>query len=226
MLSESLHRQLSSYALAASASGVGLLALTQPAEGKILYTPAHVKIGEQTVFLDLNHDGQTDFSFRHFGTCTSACKGWTFVLSVYPVGTSNKKWGGESHYVVKFASALQEGVQIGPQGKMYTGPDWMAWFQYGSHNDGRGPWANVKRRYLGLEFVAKDGYHYGWARLNIGYTSAAGEATGTLTGYAYETIPNKPIVSGRTHGSDVIELEPGSLGVLAVGASKRQSVEK
>ncbi len=37
-LSDSLHQRLNSYALAASAAGVGLLALVQPAQAKIIYT--------------------------------------------------------------------------------------------------------------------------------------------------------------------------------------------
>lgn len=41
-LSESLHQRLNSYALAASAAGVGVLALAQPAEARIIYTPKHV----------------------------------------------------------------------------------------------------------------------------------------------------------------------------------------
>jgi hypothetical protein len=34
----------------------------------------------------------------------------------------------------------------------------------------------------------------------------------TLTGYAYETIPNKPIITGKTKGPDVITLDPATLG--------------
>jgi hypothetical protein len=41
----------------------------------------------------------------------------------------------------------------------------------------------------------------------------------TLTGYAYETIPNKPIITGKIKGPDVITLEPATLGRLAQGAS-------
>ena len=40
-----------------------------------------------------------------------------------------------------------------------------------------------------------------------------------LTGYAYETIPNKPIIAGKTHGKGVVTIEPGSLGALAAGAN-------
>ena len=59
-LSESLHKWLNAYALAASAAGVGVLA--QPAEAKIVYTPAHrlISVG-QVAKLDLNHDGIADF---------------------------------------------------------------------------------------------------------------------------------------------------------------------
>jgi hypothetical protein len=40
-----------------------------------------------------------------------------------------------------------------------------------------------------------------------------------LSGYAYETIPNKAIIAGKTIGRDVITVQPGSLGHLAAGAS-------
>src|SRR5215471_11633401 len=62
-LSKSLNHQLNTYALAASAAGVGLLPLVSPAEAKIVYTPAHVKVfwGVQPVPMDLNHDGIVDF---------------------------------------------------------------------------------------------------------------------------------------------------------------------
>jgi hypothetical protein len=49
----------------------------------------------------------------------------------------------------------------------------------------------------------------------------------TLTGYAYETIPNEPIIAGKTEGPDdagaeesrnLSAPEPASLGTLAMGA--------
>jgi hypothetical protein len=61
-LSESIHQQLSMYALAASAAGVSMLALSQPADAKIVYTPADVRVDNRKVFFDLNHDGIQDFS--------------------------------------------------------------------------------------------------------------------------------------------------------------------
>jgi len=64
-LSESSNHHLSMYALAASAAGVSLLALAQPAESKIVYTPAHGVIGRHNkIVLDLNHDGKNDFTLE------------------------------------------------------------------------------------------------------------------------------------------------------------------
>jgi hypothetical protein len=82
---------------------------------------------------------------------------------------------------------------------------------------------------LGLQFVITGKSHYGWARLNESCTVRAPRGKGIkalLTGYAYETIPNKPIVTGKTKGPDVITLEPGSLGALAAGASRLHRAEK
>jgi hypothetical protein len=72
ILSESIHQQLNTYALAASAAGVSFIALAQPAQAKIVYTTAHVKIGSGGVGsydLDLNHDGVTDFTLSTAASC-------------------------------------------------------------------------------------------------------------------------------------------------------------
>ena len=72
-LSETCQRRLNSYALAATAAGVGAIALSRPAEAKIVYTPSHLVMSTSNPqhwwLLDLNHDGVSDFSF-------SAYTGW------------------------------------------------------------------------------------------------------------------------------------------------------
>jgi hypothetical protein len=86
-----------------------------------------------------------------------------------------------------------------------------------------GPWVGkgngVANRYLGLKFVIHGKVHYGWARLSVtlGHHWQYDDVSGTLTGYAYETLPNKPIITGKTKGEDVIMFQPDSLGWLARG---------
>jgi hypothetical protein len=86
--------------------------------------------------------------------------------------------------------------------------------------------ANVMgAHYLGLKCQIAGKTHYGWARLNVSFDHHSKKITGTLTGYAYETIPNKPIITGKTKGPDVITVQPGSLGALAAGASSRKNLK-
>ena len=232
-LSESLHRQLNSYALAASAArqdirslncvtaisaaGVGLLAFAVPTEAKVVYTHAHQIISpDNPANLILNASGATDFRIyaSPYHTTNGQGSGMWVVDLARGNGVEGKP-GGHS-----YAYALRAGNRIG-NGESFYG-FWMAFrwcFSSKKSCSFFGPWANdgkgVKNRYLGLRFVTQGKMHYGWARLN----DPAGLAGGTLTGYAYETIPNKSIIAGKTRGKDVITLEPASLGHLARGAS-------
>lgn len=89
-----------------------------------------------------------------------------------------------------------------------------------------GPWNDVKNRYLGFKFQIKGKSHYGWARLNV-TGSGLGTIVATMTGYAYETIPNKAIVAGKTNDTETDEsteegtegsVDPfATLGGLALG---------
>jgi len=223
------HR-LSMYALAASAAGVGMLALAQPAEGKIIYTKANKQFGRNGVLhLDLNHDGVADFDLKNTYT-TSTAGGEFDQLLALPDGKHNAVWG---HTVPSraYASALSANVPVGPRGKFLPGSGLMAASSVsGLHSDGNysctGPWANVSNRYLGLKFAIKGKDHFGWARLNVSCTSGSAAVNATLTGYAYETVANRPILTGKERGADENsssspEAPSSTLGRLAQGSRGR-----
>jgi hypothetical protein len=240
-LSESVHRRLHLYALAASATGVGMLASPPPADGKVVYTPAHDKLQNGVVRpIDLNHDRVTDFylvtGVRYGGEWLAVCD-----HSVVPTYTGRQfycKYGTDfpnaailafsttSRKKYEFAAALPKGSRIGKgrqfgsMGKaqqMAAAKSFSSWWL--------GPWVDkgkgIKAAYIGLKFQIHHKLHYGWARLCVKthVENGTNSLTATLTGYAYETIPNKAIVAGKTSGPDVITLEPASLGNLAAGAS-------
>jgi hypothetical protein len=222
-LSDSIHHQLNMYALAASAAGVGMLALASPAEAKIVYTPAHRQIPvDVKVRLDLNHDRIPDFFFindiNDYGH--SGAHLW---VQPAKVGKSyNQIWGTMSGATNRrVASELPSGVLLSSQGKFNAGNICMASYTFISMLQSGCPWrGSTVNRYLGFKFIIRRKVHYGWARLNVDTTNwLRGGIKATLTGYAYETIPNKVIITGKTKGPDVITLDPGSLGALAAGAS-------
>jgi hypothetical protein len=201
-LSDAFHHQLNMYALAASAAGVSVLALAPPAEGKIIYTKANKHIGvNQTVHLDLNHDGIIDFDLKNH---TASNSGYVFdILSAVPL-RKNAVWGhtfGRSAY----ASALFANAKVGPKGQFLPGAGLMASTgSFGALRPARsgGPWNDVTDRYLGLKFVIKGKIHFGWARLDVHGNGHKAKVNATVTGYAYETIANKAIITGETLGTN------------------------
>jgi hypothetical protein len=217
-LSDSVHHQLNMYALAASAAGVGVLALPRPAEGKVVYTPAHhVIVRNSHYFLDLNHDGIADFEISQLTGCsTDFCRAYLYVPGL-PISGGNYVEGRIK--ILHSAYALKLGSRIGPKKPFQGWNMYNRTFSPGTAGNCLGSWANVKNRYLGFKFLIKGKTHFGWARLNVS-CSGSPARVGLLTGYAYETIPNKPIVAGKTKGADVIRVtEPASLGRLAQGSA-------
>ena len=80
----------------------------------------------------------------------------------------------------------------------------------------RGQWGNATNRYLGLKFAINGQTHYGWARLTTSCVYSQHQCNALLTGYAYETVANKGIITGKTKGPDVI-VKHATLGELALG---------
>ncbi len=211
-LSDSLHRRLNSYALAATAAGVGVLCLARPGEAKIVYTKAHKRLAPNSLYqLDLDHDGIADFTLHRFwfGSTTDVLQVYADVNGNWIAGVRTSVSYGE------IAFALPAGKKV--SSKLPSAGNFMAAqrSRKGSLSC-YGYWAGVENRFLGFKFSIKGSTHYGWARLNVGCRKVRG-LDALLTGYAYETIPNKPIITGKTKGPDVITLRPGSLGQLAAG---------
>ena len=181
------------------------------------------------LYIDLNRDGVKDFLLR-----TSFYVGNTGLevgLDAAGYHNANNVVAGRrfsrSGYFLSAASALPAGARIGPRGNFSVRFPFMAVELFargdGSQYSDMGPWAGkgkgVKDRYLGLKFVVDGEVHYGRARVSVtlGHHRQFDDVSGTLTGYAYETVPDKSIIAGQITGPDVITVQPEMLGGLAVG---------
>ena len=258
-LSEALDKRLASYAAAASAAevgsraraaevitraagvvGAGLLLSAGPASARIVYTPAYTAVNGRYSHqfpLDLNHDGITDF-----GIFSNTVVHGTYWLLVHPAQAGNAVLGKIQGVLSYFgaaltcpvASALPAGHHIGPGSKFGMYPR-MAFVFFGFPGGSGEPpfgyvcgyWGNAQGRFLGLEFTMQGQKHFGWARFN----TLNLKTQATLTGYAYETEPNKPIRAGDTGPvadarvpemysapPAVATLRPATLGLLALGS--------
>jgi hypothetical protein len=212
-LNDRLDKRLLAYMASAGAAGVGVLAMTQPANAKVVYTPANRSIVSDSR-LDLNNDGIPDYAFHGpfaiCGTCTylnvAALKFNKFMSSAHP---------------------LAAGVSVGPDGKFRGREEEMIFWCTCSGNPATdGPWLGIQNEYMGFEFNIKGAAHFGWARFSVTDKGAI-----TLTGYAYETVSLEPIVTGDAGSNndeeDSVDQEKpaaaspqaSGLGELALGAA-------
>jgi len=199
--------------------------------------------------LDLNHDGITDFVLSNIyrtPTYSAPCLA-TLLVGTGAGNTRNRFWGrgymanASDRNSNRFVAALRSGFSVGANKSYFkkSPKGLMARFFVGyraplhrgascsPHTGGcisytMGQWMYTRNRYLGLQFTINGHIHYGWARVAVSRATASRHKhaiVATLTGYAYETVPNKPIITGKTKGPDVVTLEPATLGRLGQGAS-------
>jgi hypothetical protein len=222
-LSTRLDRSLIAYIAAAGAAGVGLIAAVQPAEAEIVYTKTNLNLSLRLP-LDLNGDGVTDLYFSYGGGSNEVILQLTPAVGNGVVGLRSgprKKRNCCSSY----PAPMFFGLPVGPGENFRFQPSQrMATFDV-SASTSSGQWLHKTNRYLGVKFLISGHTHYGWIRVStIPFF--------TITGYAYETIPNKSIKTGDVGGPAVdheasvvspterrASMTPvATLGVLARGA--------
>jgi hypothetical protein len=222
------------YGLAAAAAGISLAALSSPAQAEVVFTPAHQQIGDGGVILDLNHDGIADFEILQRGFFARG--GGVVVYS----HASNRVFGTASQR--NFVSMLRLGYTVGPNSARFKRgvassiyPIPKKFLYYCTQNSGgkscAGPWdIGTNGGYVGFKFSINGEVHYGWARLKVTVKQPNFQISVYLTGYAYETIANQPIITGQTSGtaqssapeskSSANSTPPSAtLGMLSAGAS-------
>jgi hypothetical protein len=230
-----LERHLLAYTTAATAAGMGMLVSALPAEAKIVYTPSNIPIVQNggLIPLDLDNDGTPDFEFSNFSYQSHGLG--DIFLKVQPTRQSNEIWDVKSQGHL-CAAALPRGKQVGPGGRFQRDPSkglYMAFIGLGGSTGTNlhfGPWFKVETAFLGLRFKIKGKIHFGWARIE--FSSQGFFETARISGYAYETLADKPILTGAQKGPAAISQAAtpatfrsvpkkvsASLGLLARGAA-------
>jgi hypothetical protein len=223
-LDKGLDHRLFAYAVAASAAGVAALSLAQPCQAQIVYTKVNQSIDPRSSYsLDLNNDGIADFTISN-AIFTSDCRFGpsrcvTQSLWLFGAGT-NQVW--DNYNSGRQAAGLLPGSIIGPGVRFYGYGLMDRCEATRSSVYGSGSWFEARGGYLGLAFSIDGQTHYGWARLSSQVKGRCHSSV-LLTGYAYETVPGKPIEAGQIHDKPNIHIDDemsamlGTLGKLALG---------
>lgn len=197
-----LDQRLLLYALAAGAT----LACSAPSQAEVIFTPSNAVFRGLGKFdIDLDNDGSADFSLviRLIHYDTTALIPALFAYGHPPSG----------QVVTAGADALplRKNTQIGAgQGFRALG------IMESSDIYGGNDWRNLKDRYLGVRFLINGEVHYGW----IGFREVrVFPIAAKLYGWAYETVPDMPILAGDTGTTASLDnsIHPTSLEILASG---------
>ena len=221
-LSERLHRRLLEYTTASKAGpivGTAIFAVSPLSPAIIVdKNPIHIPPTESSVTVPFDIHGTEEF---HFFNWLFADKSELAQLWLYAQPGNGFLPG-----------PLSLNAKIGPGGAFATFST-MAKFSTCpstfcsppiSHPSG--PWAN-KTGYLGFEFTVNGAEHFGWAKITV-TDIGAGKLGGVISEFAYNPVPNQPILAGQTSAAAPAdpsrsepakgELEFGTLGLLALGA--------
>jgi hypothetical protein len=186
---------------------------TNPASSKIIYTdvtPDSVIAGSNSTNhygLDFNNDGIIDFTFSVYigasGSCGGAGGFLVSYIEVNPAGVGNAIAESNS-----FPSILDSLSTIGDSLSSWSASNnqilTYSFFNPGSGDiDGggfrcssyrKGEWAG-QSKYAGFKFEIAGHSYFGWARLKV---NGIGIPSLTVMSYAYNSIPNQPILAGQT----------------------------
>jgi hypothetical protein len=191
---------------------------TTTGSSKIVYTDVNpdsliLKMNPASFNLDLNNDGINDFEFNSTkGTCDDgliAPEVPYVYLSVAPASGGNTIMTNSASITngLNLASVLDSSTAIAPDSLWASTPQFLL---YGASTSGyircmvvHGYWLNVSDKYLGLKFIKGNNTYYGWARLSSSYSVTPAPYRHLTIGqlilkdYAYNSIPNQPILAGQ-----------------------------
>lgn len=213
LLEEVLEHRLALYALAVGAA----LAVAPGSEGKVVFTHADLTVGRPSHphYIDLDNDGVADVYLQ---TSVQGCTGSPVCvkgLHAYPLGASNGFVDSSSR---RNPAALARGANIGPANS-FTRYTTLAAANFGTLGFGTSYYGNfldTNNRFLGIRFLINGEIHYGWVGFRVARFYRA-----VVSGWAYETEPNKTIIAGNRgkdeDSADLKATQPTALELLALG---------
>jgi len=240
-----LDRRMKSYSLAAAAAGVSMLALSQPADAKVVITNTNIPIPLCTVgfpcsvSIDLNGDGINDVKFSLISSYNQTWDSRLLAVAGQNGGSIIGTAGVGKHS--PYASCLLRGAEIGASDHFLRGKETIedSFIQFYSSTINQRPpkktlhgkWGgDHPNRFLGVKFKIDGKTHYGWMRITVKPNASNTQwpaMSATITEYGYETVANKSLKAGLSSGADAVDnqaLTPAgrpahtSLGILALGA--------
>ena len=147
--------------------------------------------------IDLNNDGINDYKIscsRSGGICPLAPSSRLYINFISDSALNSNAVVTGTSITYPLAMNLNDSISSGLS---------FSSFGYLRRNTSGGPctgtfgvWSYSIDRYLGLKLIVGGNTYYGWARMQIDVVT--GIPSCTIKDYAYNSIPNQPILAGET----------------------------
>ncbi len=185
---------------------------------KIVYTDVNpdsviLKSEIDSFKLDLNNDGITDFEFDrfHIVLCDDNFLGtWAYESNLYikPASGNNSIMTSGSNFPLALDSSTaiaKDSLWATTSQVLLDGATYATGHCITTLPTIHGYWLNVSDKYIGFKFIKANNTYYGWARLSSSYSRAPlpyhnliVDGQLILKDYAYNSIPDQPILAGQT----------------------------
>ena len=184
-----------------SAFIVTAMMFSASANAQIVYTDVNpdTTIANRIYYLDLNNDGTTDDSIALFVSRPSIGECRASRVSIFAIN-GNAVASSTYPLAMNINDTISSGLTWSASGD-------LRYIRSGDPtsclNDTVGYWTNAIDFYLGLKLIVGTYTYYGWLRMQI--TVNPNYASGIIKDYAYNSIPDQPILAGQTNPTGIIE---------------------
>jgi len=197
-LSAWLDKHLNSYAIAAGAAGVALLACSAPADARVICGKASLSLSGTETF----PFNPAKLKFPPFNLAQTYLKSTsTLQQFVWNRAFFTPNTAGANDLLASngLPAGLAAGAVIGPTRRFGKGNSYALLFTYGNYGGGtisrhHGNVPLGKVGYVGYKFLISGKDHFGWARLRVDIQKP--HTVTKLIAFGYETVPAKPIHAG------------------------------
>ena len=156
--------------------------------GQVVYTditPDAELINKDSIYLDINNDGQNDFILFH--RTYSDPNNYNYLFAIYSNDNTAVALTKDSASAIFYEESIDESLDWSISNETY-----IHQLKLGYDYDSIGNWTNVREAFLGLKLIINNQNHYAWLRINY-----SEELVMWAVDYAYNETPQEPIFAGQ-----------------------------
>ncbi len=156
--------------------------------GQVIYTditPDEEMISKDSIYLDINNDGQNDFILFH--RYYHDPNNYNYLFTIYSNDNTSVALTNDSASAIFFDEPINDILDWSISNETH-----IHHLKLNYEDDSIGNWTNVREAFLGLRLNVDDQNHYAWLRINY-----SEEFVMWAVDYAFNETPQEPVFAGQ-----------------------------